>query len=1170
MSFVHIHTHTEYSLLDGAARVKALVKQAVEYEMPALAITDHGYMYGAIDFYKTCADPKHGAGRVKPIIGCEVYFTPDERTKRDGKPNLFHLLLLAKNDEGYRNLMALVSDAAVKGFYYKPQVDLELLERYAEGLIGTSACMSGIVSKSFERNQPDEARAWAQKYASIFEPGDFYLEIQEQGIVTNEGVSQTQLNKQIAGLARELDLPLVATNDIHYLTREDAKTQDMLLCIGTGSTLDQAGRMKFSCDEFYMKSHEEMLTSIGNEYPEAIANTLAIAEKCNVEIETGKIILPVFDVPAEHSTDSYLRAQCIEGLKIRYGDPIPEEMVARLDHELSIVIPKGIAAYFLIVQDFTQWAKDQNIGVGPGRGSAAGSIIAYALGITDLDPISNGLLFERFLDPERTEMPDIDMDFDDERRQEVIEYVRDKYGADKVAQIVTFGKMKARAALRDAGRVLGYPYGVPDKISKMIVDDLKATIDSSLVQNAEFGVDYKQNPDTARIVDAARSLEGIVRGEGVHAAGVVICRDPLHFHVPVKYDTKGGAVITQYDGPTVAEIGLLKMDFLGLRTLTVIADAVKNITENHNIKLVPSELPIDDPDTFALLQRADTVGVFQVESPGMRQLLKDLNPTSFGDIVAVLALYRPGPLGSGMVKDFVERKHGRREVTYYDERLKPILEETYGTVVYQEQVMRLSMTMSGFSAAKAGKLRKAMGKKQLAALEPLKEDWVNGARENGYDPKIAEKMWADILPFAEYAFNKSHSAAYGLITMQTAYLKAHYPLEYMAAVLTSYTGKTDQIVRYVSECNRAGYTVLPPDVNSSRRHFTPVTGEGIRFGLAGIRGVGGAVVDTILVARDAGGPFTSLQDFCNRVDMKQANKKTLEALIKAGAFDSTGYTRKHLMGMMEACVDAASKKQKDLDSGQVSMFDMFAEEDSGFAEYVPDANDDEWDKPMRLAFEKEMLGIYVSDHPLKEIAEEVRRAGDYSLGDLDEVPDGTNAWFAGLLASVSLRPTKKGAMMAIANLEDLDGTIEAVLFPQTLDKYRDIIVEDAVVRIRAKLEDSDRGRKLIVAEVERFDGSLFAPPPRKVVVTTDAGALVNGRHTKLLEVLAQYPGTDTAVLCVTDEETGRTFEAPLPAPIDADSNGLHAELILLFGAESITEIPERKPVERRWRGGSKD
>jgi DNA polymerase-3 subunit alpha len=1143
VAFVHLHTHSEYSMLDGAARVTELVERACELDMPALAITDHGYMYGAVDFYRKAS----GAG-IKPILGCEVYFTPNSRRKRDGKPELYHLLLLAKNAEGYRNLRALVSDAATEGFYYKPQVDLELLEKHAAGLIGTSACMSGIVSKSVEMGSPEEAATWARRYAEIFDPGDFYIEIQDQGMTADSGVTQAELNEQLSALAHDLGLPLVATNDVHYLGKRDAEKQDLLLCIGTGSTLDEPGRMKFSCDEFYMKTPADM-SEVFEKYPEAVSNTLEIAEKCDVAMSFGEMHLPTFGVPQTHTEESYLEERCVAGLKERYGDPVPDEVMDRLEHELTVINEKGFAPYFLITADFVAWAKENGIGVGPGRGSAAGSIIAYSLGITNLDPIENGLLFERFLNPERSEMPDIDIDFDDERRGEVIDYVREKYGDDHVAQIITFGTMKARAAVRDAGRVLGYPYGVPDRISKMILDELGATIQGSIKASSEFRADYEDNKDTKRIVDAATSLEGIVRGEGVHAAGVVICPDPVSEHVPVKYDTKGGAVITQWDGPTVAELGLLKMDFLGLRTLTVIADAVRNIEANHGARIDPDTIPLDDPELFALLRRADTAGVFQVESPGMRELLKKMRPETFADVVAILALYRPGPLQSGMVDDFVERKHGRREITYYDERLKPILEETYGTVVYQEQVMRISMEMSGFSAAKADKLRKAMGKKKKDVLAKLKADWVSGAEDNGYDPRLAERMWNDIEPFAEYAFNKSHSAAYGMLTMQTAYLKAHYPNEYMAAVLTSYQGKTDKIVKYVAECNRAGMTVLPPDVNSSGRDFTAVP-EGIRFGLAGIRGVGEGVVESIIEARESGGTFDSLHDFCDRVDMRHMNKKTIEALVKAGAFDSTGYTRKHLYALMDSCVDAAVQRQKDRDTGQTSMFEMFEAADHGFTDEIPAPIPDEWDKKIKLAFEKEMLGIYVSDHPLREIAQSVRDAAEHSLAELEELSDGTLAWFAGILTAVDTRPTKRGALMAVATLEDLDGNAEVVLFPQTYDQHRDLITEDTVLRLKARVESSDRGRKLLVQEVEPFDGSIFSRPPGKVIVETEPTVLKNGRLERLKSIIEHYQGRDHLELHVAGNGKTEVYNA---GRVDGSASGLHAELIELFGAGAVSD-----------------
>src|SRR5450759_926602 len=693
--FVHLHTHSEYSLLDGAASIKKLVARAKELEMPALALTDHGAMYGALDFYKTAKK----AG-IKPILGCEVYFTTGSRLDRDGKPNLYHLLLLAKDRTGYRNLMAMVSEAWITGFYYRPQVDLELLEHYSEGLIGTSACMSGILSKSVEHGDESSARKWAETYSRVFGDGNFYVELQEQGITADNGVTQTQLNRQLAQLAGEMGLPIVGTNDIHYVMPEDAKTQDMLLCIQTGKTLDETSRMRFSSDKFYMRSAEEMAEALF-EHPAAISTTLDVADRCDVDLEFDRIILPVFDVPERFADreekaalEAYLEEQSLAGLKERYGDPIPDEVLARFYHEYDIIREKGFAGYFLVVQDFVAWAKEHGIGVGPGRGSAAGSIISYALRITNLDPIEHGLLFERFLNVERTEMPDIDIDFDDERRGEVIEYVRGKYGADKVAQIITFNTMKARAAVRDAGRILGYPYGVPDKIAKQIQEGPDASIAGSLKSNPDLRGDYEAGGDTRRILDAALALEGLVRGEGVHAAGVVICRDPLFWHTPVKRDTKGEFIVTQYEGTLIAELGLLKMDFLGLRNLTVLAKALVGIKANRGIEVDLEHIPMDDADTFALYQRADTDGVFQVESPGMKRVLLKLKPTTFADIVAVVALYRPGPMDN--IDDFVARKHGRARITYYDDRIRHILEETYGAMVYQEQVMRIALAMAGF------------------------------------------------------------------------------------------------------------------------------------------------------------------------------------------------------------------------------------------------------------------------------------------------------------------------------------------------------------------------------------------------------------------------------------------------------------------------------------------
>jgi DNA polymerase-3 subunit alpha len=931
----------------------------------------------------------------------------------------------------------------------------------------------------------------------------------------------------------------------------------MLLCIQTGKTLDETSRMRFSSDMFYMRTPDEMAEAL-SEYPEALSNTLEIAGRCDLELEFGKVILPVFDVPErftesdeQTALDAYLEEQCIEGLRNRYGDPPSQEAVDRLYHELGIIRDKGYAGYFLVVEDFVRWAKDNGIGVGPGRGSAAGSIIAYALGITNLDPLEHGLIFERFLNPERTEMPDIDIDFDDERRGEVIEYVREKYGRDKVAQIITFSTMKARAAVRDAGRILGYPFGVPDKVAKMIQAGPEATIEGSIKTNPELRAAYKAGGDTKRIVDAALALENMVRGEGVHAAAVVICRDPLHFHTPIKKDTKGEYVITQYGGGLIADLGLLKMDFLGLRTLTVLAKALRAIKEDQGVDIDLDAIPMDDKATFALYQKADVDGVFQVESPGMRNVLKQLKPTVFADIVAVVALYRPGPMDS--IPDFIARKHGRARIQYYDDRLRPILEETYGAIVYQEQVMRISMEMSGFSAARADKLRKAMGKKDADLIAAQKRDFIEGAVANGYDRRMLEGLWSDIEAFAKYAFNKSHAAAYALISYHTAYLKAHYPGEFMAAVLSSYSGKTEDIIKYVASCKRSGIAVLPPDVNSSGADFTAVL-EGIRFGLAGVRNVGEGVVAAIVAERKAGGPFTSLQDFCGRVQCRSLNKKGLESLVKAGAFDSTGYTRKHLMSMLDDAVDMAIKRQRDRENGQIGLFEMDGV-DHGFQDSTPPPNGDEWDKRMKLAFEKEMLGMYVSDHPLREIADVVEHARTLSLGDGEIIADGTTGWFAGILTKVDRVVTKKGKLKIDYTIEDLDGLMAGVLFGNVYTRYEPLFIEDAIVRIKAKVESSDRGTNLSTMEVQPLDqDGVFRRAPGVLMVT--AGYALSDETTlaTFKATLARHPGPDSVQVEVNGNGARKVLQLPETYRVDKTDTRLHAELRELLGTEAIKEI----------------
>ena len=1067
MAFVHLHNHTEYSLLDGATHIYDMVKRAADLGMPAVAITDHGVMSGVPELADACEKVKKETGIwVKPIFGCEIYFTTDSELKKE-KRRLHHMILLAKNNTGYHNLLKLVSESHVDNFYYRPRTTFEMLQKYSEGLIATSACIAGVIPRCIDDGDFAQAVEWAKRFKEVYAPGDFYIELQDQGITTNGGMTQLEMNRKLTEIANQLGLQTIATNDFHYLTQEDAVAQDIMLCIGTNSTVTQEKRFKFPNDQFYMKTEEEMRAAL-KEFPEACDNTVALAEKCNVELERDAI-LPRFPLPEGETEESYFRKRVQEGLVRRYGDPVPAEVQERADYEMSVIIQQGFPAYFLIVQEYIEWARSQGIGVGPGRGSAAGAIVAYAMGITDLDPLSNGLLFERFLSPERVEMPDIDVDFEDERRQEVIEHIKDVYGEDHVSGVITFGKLQAKNAVRDAARVLDYPYAVGDKVAKLIGNELGITIDDAMAKNPDLKQAYDTEEDVRRVIDAARSIEGHVRGEGVHACATIICRDPMSDHVPMKRDTKGGGIITQYDGHYTPDLGLLKMDFLGLRTLGVLSRACRNIKARFGVEIIPEEIPTDDEKAFELLRSGNMDGLFQVESALYVSLFSRLPPHRFSDVVASIALNRPGPLESGMVDDYVMVASGKTPVHYYDDRLRPLLEETYGTMVYQEQIMQISMVMSGFSAGKADKLRKAMGKKKIDVMRQLQEDWNQGAVENGFSLEIAKKIWEDAEKFAKYAFNKSHSAAYAILVMRTAYLKAHYPNDYMAAVLSSYMGNSDRLIKYIASCNRNGIPVLSPDVNSSNLEFTPLD-NGIRFGLAGIRGVGEKVAQVIIDEREANGPYTSLHDFVNRVDSSAYNRKTLEALIKSGGFDSTGYTRKQLMYFVDETpmLESATKRQKDKDAGQLDMFSMFADVDDSFKEDIPEPDGIEWDRRTKLSFEKDILKMYVSDHPLRPYENYLSRTMKYTLGDLMDREEGIkSATFAGMVSETNIRRTKRGTLMASFTLEDTSGHIECVCFDY--EKNQAAIQEDAIITCKGKFEVNDRGSQILVYEAKPLE-----------------------------------------------------------------------------------------------------
>ena len=1259
MAFVHLHNHTVYSMLDGATRIKDMVSRAVELGMPAVAITDHGYMYGVPDLALACdavnhntpeyktwshdkaflekdrrdeleepdpeANPREHAQFVKdmamwdekgnidelkpplvikPIFGCEVYFTPDETLARDRKPELYHMVLFAQNEKGYVNLMQTVSEAAVQGFYYKPRVTLDNLRRHREGLIASSACIAGIIPKCIDRGEMATAIEWAETFRDTFEPGNFYIEIQEHGITTDSGITDEELSRTLIQIAEQVGVKVIATNDFHYLTREDAPVQDVVMCIGTNSKIDDPNRIRMEGSEFYMKTEEEM-RALFPYCPEACDNTVEIAEKCNVELDWDSIILPNYPLldPGE-THESQFRRECEEGLAKRYGDDWDGREIGgvdireRFEFEYKVICDKGFAAYFLIVAEYVRWAKQNGIGVGPGRGSAAGALVAYAMDITTFDPLSNGLMFERFLSPERTEMPDIDMDFDDERRLEVIEHVRQLYGPEKVTHVITYSTIKAKQAINDAARVLDYPVYMGQRLSKMVSADpgvkLKQVLEKQPgkedLYSPDFVEAYQKDEDARRIIDTALSIEGLTRGEGVHACAVLICRDAVNEHVPTKLDTKGGVEITQYEGHTVADMGLLKMDFLGLRTLTVISKAKANIKKSFGIDIDVDAIPFDDPKIFELMSSGRTAGVFQVESAGMTATIKNMKPTEYKHVVALIALYRPGPLGAGMVTSYINRMNGKEPAVSYDPRLDGILGETYGTMVYQEQVMLISVEMCGFSKGESdSRIRKPVAKKKIKMLtdqvfkwsdgedETIYDHWMNGAEKNGYKRSVAQKIWDDVLEFASYAFNKSHSAGYAILVMQTAWLKAHYPNEYMAAVLTSYTGKTDKIVHYVSACRHDGIAVLPPDINESGTEFT-ATPEGVRFGLAGIRGVGEGVTQAIIEEREKGGPFKNLHDFVERVDSSQANRRVIEALIKGGAFDSTGYPRRQLMHFVdrdnpENIIDAAMKRQKDRAAGQTSLFDVFGDvEGSGFEVIVPEPDGQEWDRHMKLSFEKEVLGIYVSDHPLRPYEYALAKAREFTLSQIDtgfetmgptgnavnqEIPEGKPYWWAGMVSGVGKRVTKNGDPMAIVQLEDMEGEATVVVFPKTykqcegylygeVDPETGAQLSDAFIRVKGKLERSDRGDQIIAQEIEPLVLNEESNRPKVFEIMVPSSRFSQSNMARLATVLNTNPGGDRVELFI-EQADGQTMRAEIPTRVNARSIPLIAEVKGIVG-----------------------
>lgn len=1158
MSFVHLHVHTEYSLLDGSNKIKEYVSRVKELGMTSAAITDHGVMYGVIDFYRAAR-----AAGIKPILGCEVYVAPGsrlEKTQGTTEDRYYHLVLLAENQKGYENLTKIVSKAFVEGYYYKPRVDMELLEEYHEGIIALSACLAGEVQKNLQRAMYQEAFAAAKRYEAIFGKGNFFLELQDHGMQ-----EQAMVNQQLLRLSEETGIELVATNDVHYTYAEDEKPHDILLCIQTGKKLDDENRMRYEGGQYYVKSEAEMRALFPYAL-EAIENTQKIADRCHVEIEFGVTKLPKYDVPEGYTSWEYLNKLCFEGLEKHYtlvSDDKKRELRERLSYELGVIQKMGYVDYFLIVWDFIKYAKDHDIMVGPGRGSAAGSIVSYCLGITNIDPIKYQLLFERFLNPERVSMPDIDIDFCFERRQEVIDYVVRKYGPDRVVQIVTFGTLQAKGVLRDVGRVMDLPYAFVDSIAKMVPQELNITLEKALDMNSELKALYEENDEVRTLVDMSKRLEGLPRHSSMHAAGVVISQKSVDEYVPLSLGSDG-SVTTQFTMTTLEELGLLKMDFLGLRTLTVIQNAVQLVEKNTGKKIDIDHIDYDDKAVLESIGTGKTDGVFQLESAGMKSFMKELRPQSLEDIIAGISLYRPGPMD--FIPQYIKGKNDRSSITYDCPQLEHILAPTYGCIVYQEQVMQIVRDLAGYTLGRSDLVRRAMSKKKGDVMQKERQNFVYGNPEegvpgciaNGISEAVANKIYDEMIDFAKYAFNKSHAAAYAVVAYQTAYLKYYHPVEFMAALMTSVIDNPGKVAEYIYTCRQMGIDILPPDINVGEGRFS-VDGGNIRYGLAAIKSIGRPVIEAIVSEREQNGPFKHLKDFIERLSGKEVNKRTIESFIKAGALDSLHGTRKQFMVIYIKIMDQVNQERKYSMTGQMTLFDMVSEEQKKDFE-IPLPNVGEYEKETLLAFEKEVLGIYISGHPMEKYEEKWRKSISATTADfqIDEetgrtkVREGAREIIGGIITAKTIKHTKNSKTMAFLTIEDLLGSVEVVVFPKDYEKNRMYLNEDSKVFVRGRVsEEDDNASKLICEAILPFEQTsceLWIQFPDK--------AAFQKEEAKLYELLMHSEGRDSVVIYCAAEKIMKRLPQNRNVHVDAE---LLLQLKSYFG-ESRVKVVE-KPIE---------